>query len=181
MIAGEANSIVAYWLIPEEPVRIYLASVIAGLAARFGAPVFEPHLTLFAIAKQDDAALPRIDALASFPPPQLSVGEVKWSEVFTKTVFVQFAVCERLLQMNRALREAWGKPSNHDLNPHLSLIYKTMGADQKQRIAGSIKIPFRTVIFDSVKTVICPASIEKREDVETWRVADARRLRDDRQ
>jgi 2'-5' RNA ligase len=182
MAVREPKSIVAYWLIPEESARTYLSSVIADLAARFDAPVFEPHLTLFAIAKQDDPIVPtEMDVLASFSPPRLSVCEVKSSDVFTKTIFVQFAACERLLQMNRALSEAWGRASNYDLDPHLSLIYKTMSDDQKRRIADSIKIPFRNVIFDSVKTVICPASIETREDVEAWRVADVRHLKDDHQ
>ena len=178
MTAREEKAIVAFWLIPAEPARTHFGSLIAELASRFDAPVFEPHLTLFAIAKEKDFIVPKPDVLALFSAPRLFVREVKCSDAFTKTVFIQFAGHQRLLEMNSALRRTCERPSNYNLDPHLSLIYKTMSSMQQERLAASIKIPFQEVRFDSVKTVLCPTPIEKREDVEAWRVIDVQRLKD---
>jgi hypothetical protein len=39
--------IITYWLCPAEPARSHFAELIDNLAARFDAPVFEPHVTLY--------------------------------------------------------------------------------------------------------------------------------------
>ena len=54
MLKGEPKTIVAYWLTPAEPARSFFASTIAELAARFDAPIFEPHVTIYAGEKGDD-------------------------------------------------------------------------------------------------------------------------------
>jgi hypothetical protein len=63
--------------------------------------------------------------------------------------------------------------SEYQLNPHLSLIYKTMSTAAKREIVNSLSRPFDEVPFDSVKAVISPARIESRADVEAWKVVAA--------
>jgi hypothetical protein len=41
------DEITAFWLMPAAREREFFSGVIAELAARFDAPVFEPHVTLF--------------------------------------------------------------------------------------------------------------------------------------
>jgi hypothetical protein len=62
------------------------------------------------------------------------------------------------------------------LNPHLSLIYKTMSAESKADLAQALALPFAEVVFDSVKAVISPAEIKSREAVEAWRVVAEKKL-----
>lgn len=165
-----ANIVIAYWLVPAEPARGFFASFIRELGVRFNAPLFEPHLTVYAGTKGDDDPSEVLSrSFAQHEPFQLSIRDVQSSEQFTKTVFAQFESDPRVTEINSALRRATSG-DEYELNPHLSLIYKTMEAAVKSELANSIRIPFREVTFDSAKAVACPTPMKTREDIEAWRV-----------
>jgi 2'-5' RNA ligase len=167
----------AYWLIPAEPAGSYFNSLIRDLARRFDAPIFEPHVTLYVTESQneDPGGLLRT-TFRNIKPPRFSITTTNYSDEFTKTLFVEFRPDELLAELNRKLRAGSASQREYPLNPHLSLIYKTMSRDQKRDLAASITLPFTAVCFDSVKAVISPANIKSREDVEAWRVVATQRL-----
>ena len=169
--------IVTYWLIPAEPARRYFSSVISDLAARFDAPVFEPHMTVYAttMGKDDGAALLE-QVVADCRTYSLRLSGVGYSDEFTKTVFVQFHPSEALSRLSANFREASSVKGEYQLNPHLSLIYKTMPPERKAEIANSMSLPFEEVRFDSAQAVISPADINSREDVEAWRIVATQKL-----
>jgi hypothetical protein len=176
-MGAENKMILAYWLVPAEPARSHFASLIADLAARFDAPIFEPHLTVYATRKENEDAddvLHRV--IAHYQPVPLSVRGFDCSDEFTKTVFVQFEPNEQLSQLSAALRRASVIQDEYQLNPHLSLIYKIMSPETKKEIVSSLNLPFHEVLFDSAKAVSCPARIKSREDVESWRVGATQKL-----
>ena len=166
-----ANIVIAYWLMPAEPARSFFASIVRELATRFDVPLFEPHLTVYA---GSGGAVDPNDTLhrsfAGSDPFQLSVRDVQTSDQFTKTLFVQFEPDPRLAEISFALRRASSSDQEYELNPHLSLIYRTMEAAVKSELVNSIRIPLREVKFDSAKAVACTVPIKTREDVEAWRV-----------
>ena len=98
------------------------------------------------------------------------------SDEFTKTVFVQFQPDEALSRLSANFRQASSNKDEYHLDPHLSLIYKTMPPERKAEIANSVSLPFEEVRFDSAWAVISPADIESREDVEAWRVVATQQL-----
>ena len=161
----------AYWLVPTEPARNYFVLLIGRLAARFNAPCFEPHLTVYATRKADeDAGDVLRRAMGGRSPFRLSIRGISWSDKFTKTLFVEFEPNDQLVQLSADLRRASAVQNEYELNPHLSLIYKIMPDETKKEIASSLSLPFREVRFDVAKAVISPADIKSREDVEAWRV-----------
>jgi hypothetical protein len=169
--------ILTYWLIPAEPARSHFAAVIDDLARRFDAPVFTPHLTIYGttMGTEDGAALlARI--IADCPTYSLRIAGVAHSDEYTKTVFVQFDPSEALVRLSENFREASSIKDEYQLNPHLSLIYKTMPPERKAEIANSVSLPFKEVRFDSAQAVISPADIESREHVEAWRVVATQKL-----
>lgn len=173
----EPKTVVAYWLMPAEPARSFFASVIAELATRFVAPVFEPHVTIYAGDRGNDNPTQALShALAECRPFRLSVRDIQYSDEFTKTVFVQFESSPALWPLSRALQHASGGHNEYQLNPHLSLIYKKITLSAKIDLAASVSLPFTEVLFDSAKAIISPARVESRTDVEAWRVAAVRRL-----
>ncbi len=106
MTAREPKAIVAYWLVPAEPTRSFFASTIAELAARFDAPLFEPHVTIYAAGKGEDIPA----EILSHPPAdcdpfRFSVRNIQCSDEFTKTVFVQFEQSPPLSALCRALQQ----------------------------------------------------------------------------
>jgi hypothetical protein len=171
------KAIVAYWLMPAEPTRSFFASTIAKLAARFDAPLFEPHVTIYAASKGEDIPAEILSrALTDCDPFRLSVRNIQYSDDFTKTVFVQFEPSPPLSALSRALRQASALHDEYQLNPHLSLIYNKMTRSAKTELAASVRLPFTEVLFDSAKAVICPARIRSRQDLEAWHVAAVQRL-----
>ena len=171
------RTIVAYWLCPAEPELTYLATIINDLAVRFDAPAFEPHVTLYLTnAEKEDPCAVLEKVLKGRGPCRLSIRGLEYSEKFTKTLFVQFEPDAEVTRLVSDLRRASAEQNDYELNPHLSLIYKTMTQETKLDLTHSVKLPFTEVCFDSVKAVISPANIQSREDVEEWRVVATRRL-----
>jgi 2'-5' RNA ligase len=169
--AGAAKEILTYWLIPAEPARSHFRSLIQDLARRFDAPVFEPHVTLYVTESgNENPASVLKETLRNIKPPFLSVTAINYSDEFTKTLFVEFRPDELLDNLNEKLRASSASQREYQLNPHLSLIYKTMSPEMKMQLANSLHLPFDDVRFDSAKAVISPATIESPEDVEAWRV-----------
>jgi hypothetical protein len=169
--ADAANEILTYWLIPAEPARSYFRSLISDLAGRFDAPVFEPHVTLYVTesGNENPAGVLR-ETFCLIEPPRLSITAINYSDEFTKTLFVEFRPDELLAGLKEKLRAGSASPPEYQLNPHLSLIYKTMSRETKMELANSLRLPFDEVLFASAKAVISPARIESPADVEAWRV-----------
>ena len=177
MIALEPNMSLAYWLEPAQAARDFFAAAIAELAARFDAPLFEPHVTVYAGRKGDENPEEMLrGALANCEPFRLSVRDIQCSDEFTKTVFVQFEPSPELLRLNRALQQGSTLHDEYQLNPHLSLIYKEMTLEARVDVATSVRVPFTEVLFDSAKAIVCATPIRLRADVEAWRVVAAQRL-----
>ena len=179
MAMERCEQIITYWLIPAEPARSHFASLINNLAAGFDAPIFEPHLTLYVTkAENEDPSELLNRLLGENEAYRLSIGGIDCSDEFTKTLFVQFEPDESLIDLSVNFRRASVCQNEYQLNPHLSLIYKTMARETQNEIARSISLPFTEVRFDSAKAVISPAAITAREHVEAWRVVAARSFKE---
>lgn len=169
--ADAANEVLTYWLIPAEPARSHFRSLIQDLAGRFDAPVFEPHVTLYVTEPGNENPADVLkETLRNIKPPSLSIAAINYSDEFTKTLFVEFRPDELLGGLSRKLQAGSASQPEYQLNPHLSLIYKTMAPETKMQLANSLRLPFDDVRFDSAKAVISPVMIESRADVEAWRV-----------
>jgi 2'-5' RNA ligase len=154
-----------------------LSALIRELAQRFDAPVFEPHVTLYVSDAANENPHSVLAKVASGRGPyRLDIAQLSYSDKFTKTLFVQFAAHPDLTRFSEDLRRASASRNDYELNPHLSLIYKEMDAETKSRLASSIALPFKDVIFESVKAVISPATINSWADVEAWRVVAKRKV-----
>lgn len=171
MSDNTATEILTYWLTPAEPARRYFRSLICDLALRLDAPVFEPHVTLYVTkAADENPAAVLQSALTNLKPLRLSIAGLDCSDKFTKTLYVQFHPEAALQRLSENLRAASVSQREYELNPHLSLIYKTMAPETKRRVINSLNLAFTEADFDLVKAVMSPAKIESREDVESWRI-----------
>jgi 2'-5' RNA ligase len=172
-----AEDIVTYWLTPAEPARSYFSSLISDLAARFDAPVFEPHVTVYVTnADRENPNTVLTDVMSQRHEYRLAIRGLDYSDKFTKTLFLQFAPDPGLARLSQDLQRASASRTDYELNPHLSLLYKDMDQETKRGLAASIALPFTDVIFDRVKAVVSRATISSRKDVEAWRVVAEQRL-----
>jgi hypothetical protein len=169
--------VIAYWLIPAEPTYSFFRSIIDDLAKRYNAPVFEPHVTVHVGANSLDRAEKALSRAASdCKQITLEPLEIDNSNEFIKTLFVQFALNRQLQKLNQRIRGAAQDSSDYELNPHLSLLYKTMSIEDRLLLTHSIKVPFPEVTFDSLKAVRCISPTQSRADVEAWRVVATKSL-----
>jgi hypothetical protein len=161
------RSVIVLWLVPAAPAREFFRQTIERLARECDAPLFEPHLTLGVTADPPD--LPReLDAA----PIELKPLGIFWSATFTKTLFVRMPATTQL----EALRASLGQEGQLS-DPHLSLLYQKMSAEEQTRLATRIVLPFSSVTFDTVQAVRCPNPTTTRADVESWeRIVSSRLL-----
>jgi hypothetical protein len=160
------QKVIVYWLIPAAEYRELFVALINILAAEFDTPRFEPHLTL--CRGRDAKALRRVRAGSV----RLRVREVSHSSKFTKTLFVRFWWNAALKDL---IAELGGKPRSLR-DPHISFLYKRVAGGLRRQLAATIRLPFREVVFDSIKAVQCPSPTRTRADVESWRVIATKRL-----
>jgi 2'-5' RNA ligase len=169
--------VIAYWLIPAEPAHSFFQDVIKDLACRYDAALFEPHVTIHVGSNHAEAAEKALSKAArECQSINLKAFAIDHSNEFIKTLFVQFARNRKLRQLNGMIRSAVQDPSDYELNPHLSLLYKTMPAVARSELAQSIKLSFSEVTFDALKAVRCISLTQSRADVEAWRVVAAASL-----
>ena len=98
----------------------------------------------------------------------LEVEGIACSDAYTKTVFVQFRPSPAASRISDHIAERLRSDTSYHFDPHLSLIYKHMNADERETLRREITLPFETVTFDLLRVVECPVPIAQREDVEAW-------------
>src|SRR5438046_10748105 len=87
------RTVIAHWLIPAEPAHRFFQDLIKDLARRYDAPVFEPHVTIYVgVASTDTFNATLSKAARDCEPIKLQTLEVRHSDEFIKTLFVQFGM-----------------------------------------------------------------------------------------
>lgn len=164
---------IAFWLLPSAADREIIRSLVVDLAQRCDAPAFEPHVTLQAGDFEEATALRCLDEIG-FGAVDLEVRSIRFSDAFTKTVFVQFAPSADAAELSAQIGNALGAAGAYQFDPHLSLIYKSMSDSQKRSIALEVALPFTRVRFDAVRLIAGAAHTRTRQDVESWRTLGER-------
>ena len=170
----DRTKLIAFWLLPAAPARQFFRSLIVELAARFDAPVFEPHLTLLGGIANHERALRALREVSVKTRCELRIEGVHFSERFTQTLFVRFYLSDELRRLSRVFAQALDLESGDDFDPHVSLLYKDMPVADKKELAGWIKISFEQASFEGLKLIAHPPTITTRADVEAWREIDQR-------
>jgi putative hydrolase of the HAD superfamily len=171
----EKKTAIAYWLVPAEPSRELFREIIGILAKQFDAPRFEPHLTVFATAgagKSPRHVLKQIPARSI----RLSVRGIGISPEFKKTLFVRLTSNKAFEKLVVDLSRATKSRAQRVHDPHVSLLYRQLPPRAKRELASTIKLPFRGVVFDSIKAIRSASPIKTRADVEAWRVIATKQL-----
>ena len=130
------------WLVPAKADKEYLSKIINTLGENYDAPTFTPHLTLFGNITIELEHLKRIvnEVVDNFRVFKVKKTKVSQSELFFKTVFIEFELSEELKTL---FIEIARRTDNRDLStfkPHISLIYKVMAENEKIDIIRKLDI-----------------------------------------
>ncbi len=187
---------VAFWLIPGAADHGWLSVRIAGLAARHGGPVFEPHTTLHVgpVAAGCDVDLLLAAFAARWPPIELEAGPTGQSDVYFKALFselradrqdgpilaaMQQAIASACLSdetgehVPEAIRHAL---AGYPLQPHLSLLYGCLPSQLRERLARDEDLRGRALRFDTIAAVRPIPGHADLSRVAHWDVFGHRRL-----
>jgi hypothetical protein len=171
-----ADHKLAFWLLPAPAPRDVFRSLVHELAARYEAPEFEPHLTL--CAGDFDPSFDFASVQERDLPPfiELEVDSIEQSEKYTKTLFVRFKPNAELSALRKSIADLLEEEADGSFDPHVSLMYKTMPAHDRAKLAASVALPFERVRFDRITAIKTPAQIDSPEDVHAWQTLWERSL-----
>ncbi|MDG5767025.1 2'-5' RNA ligase family protein [Balneolales bacterium ANBcel1] len=133
---GERYSI---WLKPEDEVRQALKKIIADLSKEYGAPVFDPHVTVAGGIHQTPEDVKEVlqSAAAIRERMTLHLTETDYLDSLYQSLFVKVAPNESLFALREHCLSALNLEHRPYL-PHVSLIYKKLDVAEKERIIASV-------------------------------------------
>jgi 2'-5' RNA ligase len=143
------------------------------LAERFDAAIFAPHVTLYAGPEIVGDSPERIlrETTRKYSRIVLRHEGIRHSDQFTKTVYVKFEETDDIIKLSEQLRQSYSCSSSYKFQPHLSLIYARLKADQREEVVASCVLPFSEIAFDRVTAIVAPDKTESRANVEAWKSA----------
>ena len=169
LLLDMTKNAIAYWLLPETAAREVLAKKIHELARRFQTPVFAPHVSVF-IAPENSRHPAEILRELGAVTLELTIHSIRFSEKFTKTLFVQFERSVSLQELGDRIWKASRAPEQYVIDPHMSLLYASLAAEKKKALVDEIKFPFCNVGFSSICAMRCARPMVTVADVGQWRL-----------
>jgi Cyclic phosphodiesterase-like protein len=161
----------SFWLLPAEPLNKQLHSIVQQLAKKYDAIDFDPHVTIFSGPFVDDQTNTIARAIARlFSHGKLIPVKCDYTCVYTKTLFIQFQDSEVVRRMSDAIRDRSARPVNYVLNPHMSLLYKTMAVAKQAEICRTLDVPKGIYFFDRLRVIETEIPVTRPEQIKRWRM-----------
>lgn len=160
------------WLMPNPDDERLFSGLVTDLAARFGTPVFAPHLTV-----RGDTTRPAPELAADIAAAATDVGtftdavsDIETSEAFFRSFYARFAVSPPLAALKRRL-----DPEGLDgFMPHVSLLYGPVPDAPKAEAAATTRklLNGRPIAFDR----LCVVTSGQDVPIADWTVVATARL-----
>ena len=158
------------WLMPAEPLKTLLQSIIDRLAFANGAVGFDPHVTVFCGRSDDKTTIATAQHIANmFSPIELVAVKIDFTSVYTKSLFVQFDESETSRCIHAAAKTRSAHGSSYEFNPHLSLLYKTISLETLSEIRQSLAVPLGPYAFDRLRAIETEIPLTEPEQIKKWR------------
>lgn len=178
----------SFWLIPAAIARQPLQDLIDRLCDRYRTVSFIPHVTVFSGAHLFDphsvghsSALSLEQAIASLKPVYLSVAGLEHSDLFAKTLFIQFHNTPTIQHLADTIKHHINPQANFHLNPHLSLLYHHLPASERHQLTEELVHLLRDdspsgILFDELWAIAAPAHFASQSDVQSLKLQWKRQL-----
>ncbi|HEY8032083.1 MAG TPA: 2'-5' RNA ligase family protein [Methylocella sp.] len=160
----------SFWLLPAEPLKGQLRAIIQQLAKKYDAVDFEPHVTIFSGPSHDDRthAIAR-GAASLYSHVELIPVKIEHTSEYTKTLFIQFQESSSVRLLSDAIRDRNTQFVNYVLNPHLSLLYKTMPPAVLAGICQMFAVPKGPCVFDRLCAIETEIPVSGPDQIKRWR------------
>lgn len=162
------------WVMPAASDEALLSGIVSELSARFGTPVFAPHLTVLGDSETQPAEL---EAAIHVAAKDVSIFEepiraIETSEAYFRSFYSRFPVAPALVELKQALDpEGLGS-----FMPHVSLLYGPVEDAAKTAAAREIgeRLGGRSIRFDR----LCVVTSGQHIPIADWRVVATAQLRE---
>lgn len=155
----------ATWFVFGKNDTKYLSNLIKELSIKYNSQVFKPHITAYGLVdiKLDELDKIVTDSIQNQKQISLKKSKLDYSDVFWKTLFVEFSPNESLTRINQELTKSLEPFSKYEFIPHASLIYQKMNPEEQKRLANTMDIQ------ENFKIVgMCIQ--EFSEDITKWKI-----------
>lgn len=160
----------SYWLLPAEPLKVKLRSIVQQLAKEYDAIDFEPHVTIYCGPSDDDQTRIIAHEVASlYSHVELIPVKLKYTSEYTKTLFIQFQESDVVRRMSDAIKDRHARPMNYVLSPHLSVLYKTMPLAMQAGICHTFDVPKGPYVFDRMRAIETEIPLTGPDQIKRWR------------
>lgn len=169
------SSIFSVWIIPEVKDREYLQNIINNLAIKYNSPVFIPHMTLSGDIRLsiDEIEFAVEEIFKNTKPFKIKKTRVNQSELFFKTVFIEFELDKNLKNLYSLLSGKIRKDDLFAFKPHISLIYKFMPEEEKLKIIEKLHIKNEFTIGSVMVNKMDP---DNYQNVKAWKIVYSKKL-----
>lgn len=150
-MASEGNAIgYSLWLVPSDPARSRLATLIERLAGRLGTPRFAPHVTLLGGFDAEPEALLRCaeQLAAETPALALRLGRPAHSERFFRCLYAPVESSPALAQAHARARTAFAFEPAEPFLAHLSLVYAILPAATREALASELAPDLAALVLE---------------------------------
>ncbi len=167
----------SYWLIPETSFRSGLQQVIDNLAESYSGPTFVPHITVSVSTESSPQVALQVlqQAADKIAPLMLNPAELLFSRQFTKSCFLQFDLNAGLIQLSDFFRLRESPEAPYAFNPHMSLLYGSLGEKQRRAILDRVQLP-QEIYFTELWANQVFKHTETAQDVYSWKIVGREKL-----
>jgi len=128
------------WLIPTGEVYQKLAEIISKLSEEYSAPNFEPHVTLIGdLIDPEEEIISKTSKLADLIKPfKIKLEKADYFDEYFRCLFIRAEKTKEVVEANNITREIFGRASDQEYLPHLSLMYGNLDSKTKEKILTNL-------------------------------------------
>ncbi|WNJ16944.1 hypothetical protein [Pontibacter sp. G13] len=157
------------WLIPAESDYQWIQREIDIMAERFGAPKFEPHLTLFSpihlTISHDWTEWDNWSAQQS--PLVLSGREFSAGDIWSRSLVWEIVSTPALQYLRSEISQLSSTMPNESYHPHVSILYHVLPHKHRKEILASLS-DWPPITFDRISMVSPALPHSDWQQVESW-------------
>ena len=155
----------AIWFLFDQLDHEYISQIIKELSNQYNCPTFIPHITVYGVINTRFEKIDTIiqNSIKGIKPFMIEKNKVSFSNDFWKTIFVDIFPNSNLLEIHKKLKDNLPVTEKYALKPHISLMYKDMSNDKKEKIVDSL------IMKTSFK--ISKLGVQRfSEDIKKWKI-----------
>jgi hypothetical protein len=131
---------ISLWLMPDGTSAERLSALVSSLAARFGTPVFGPHVTLLHGLAADEQTVVGLAARVSehLAGETVSLGPIEGRSEFFRCLYLRVEPAASLRAAHAHAAAAFQVSPDPEYLPHLSLVYGHLDTAEKGDVAAAV-------------------------------------------